>query len=125
MANKAGDANGLSAEQVFQVLASEIGLQRGEAGIAYQTYIGLARNTRDGRLAQRAMEIAIAANSPNLALEAARLWDELDPNEAKKIFSTLLMINQRWSESIAPAQAQLKNTKSLSEKESLLILGAH
>ena len=67
MANKAGDANGLSAEQVFQVLASEIGLQRGEAGIAYQTYIGLARNTRDGRLAQRAMEIAIAANSPHLA----------------------------------------------------------
>jgi len=120
MANKAGDANGLSAEQVFQVLASEIGLQRGEAGIAYQTYIGLARNTRDGRLAQRAMEIAIAANSPNLALEAARLWDELDPNEAKKIFSTLLMINQRWSESIAPAQAQLKNTKSLSEKEKLI-----
>jgi outer membrane biogenesis lipoprotein LolB len=120
MANKAGDAIGLSAEQVFQILASEIGLQRGEAGIAYQTYIGMARNSRDGRLAQRAMEIAIAANSPNLALDAARLWDELEPKEAKKIFGTLLMINQRWSESVAPAQVQLKNTKSLSEKEKLI-----
>jgi hypothetical protein len=120
MASKAGNANGLTAEQVFQVLASEIGLQRGEASIAYQTYIGLARNSRDGRLAQRAMEIAIAANSPNLALDAARLWDELDPKEAKGIFGTLLMINQRWSESIAPAQTQLKNIKSLSEKEKLI-----
>lgn len=120
MANKAVNANGLSAEQVFQVLASEIGLQRGEAGIAYQTYMGMARNSRDGRLAQRAMEIAIAANSPNLALDAVRLWDELDPKEAKNILSTLLMINQRWSESIAPAQIQLKNIKSISEKEKLI-----
>ena len=35
---------GLTAEQVFQVLASEISLQRGEAGIAYQTYMSMARN---------------------------------------------------------------------------------
>lgn len=120
LANKAGNDNNLSAEQVFQILASEIGLQRGEASIAYQTYIGMARNSRDGRLAQRAMEIAIAANSPDLALDAARLWDEIDPKEAKNIFGTLLMINQRWSESVAPSQIQLKNTKTLSEKEKLI-----
>ncbi|MFM8153436.1 MAG: hypothetical protein ACKN8Y_09000, partial [Polynucleobacter victoriensis] len=64
---------GLTAEQVFQVLASEISLQRGEAGIAYQTYMSMARNSSDGKLAQRAMEIAIAANAPELALDAAKL----------------------------------------------------
>lgn len=120
LAANGNSSESLTAEQMFQVLASEIGLQRGEAGIAYQTYIGMARNNRDARLAQRAMEIAIAANSPSLALDAARLWDELDPKEAKSIFSTLLMINQRWSESVAPAQAQLKNLKTLSEKEKLM-----
>jgi outer membrane biogenesis lipoprotein LolB len=116
----ANNAQGLSAEQMFQVLASEIGLQRGEASIAYQTYLGMARTTGDARLAQRAMEIAIAANSPSLALDAARLWDELDPKEAKSIFATLLIINQRWTESVRPAQAQLKNLKTSAEKEKLI-----
>ena len=89
----ANNAQGLSAEQMFQVLASEISLQRGEPSIAYQTYMGMARTTGDGRLAQRAMEIAIAANSPSLALDAARLWDELAPKEGKSIFATLLILS--------------------------------
>ena len=101
-----------TAEQVFQVLASEIGLQRGEARLAYQTYMSLARNSKDGRLAQRAMEIAIAGNSPELALNAAKIWDELNPKEAKEIYITLLMINQRWDESIKPAKEQLKKLKT-------------
>ena len=48
-----------SGEAVFQVLASEIALQRGEAGLAYGTYLELARQINDPRLAQRAMEIAL------------------------------------------------------------------
>lgn len=117
----ASPSQGLTAEQMFQVLASEIGLQRGEASLAYQTYMSMARNTNDGRLAQRAMEIAIAANAPTLALDAARLWDELNPQEAKSVFGTLLMINQRWAESVRPAQEQLKTLKTIAEKEKLII----
>jgi outer membrane biogenesis lipoprotein LolB len=101
-----------SAEQVFQILASEIGLQRGEASLAYQTYMSLARKSKDGRLAQRAVEIAIAGNAPELALNAAKIWDELNPKDAKEIYVTLLMINQRWDESIKPAIEQLKKLKT-------------
>lgn len=108
---------GLTAEQVFQVLASEISLQRGEAGIAYQTYMSMARNSSDGKLAQRAMEIAIAANAPELALDAAKLWDQTNPKEAKEILITLFMLNQRWAESIKPAQDLLKTQKNLAGKE--------
>ena len=54
---------GATSDQVFEILASEIALQRGEAGLAYQTYLGLARQTGQADLAQRAMEIAIAANA--------------------------------------------------------------
>ena len=66
---------GATSEQVFEILASEIALQRGEAGLAYQTYLSLARQTGDPALAQRAMEIAIAANAADLALIAAQTWD--------------------------------------------------
>ncbi len=111
---------GLTAEQVFQVLASEISLQRGEAGIAYQTYMSMARNSSDGKLAQRAMEIAIAANAPELALDAAKLWDQSNPKEAKEILVTLFMINQRWAESVKPAQDLLKTQKNLAGKEKLI-----
>ena len=45
-------AKSLSAEEMFQILASEISLQRGEASVAYQTYMSMARSLRDGPLAQ-------------------------------------------------------------------------
>ena len=66
-------------QAVFEVLASEIALQRGEAGLAYNTYMEMARQYKDPRLAQRAMEIGIAGGSPELALQAAKVWDSLAP----------------------------------------------
>ena len=71
-------------EAVFEVLASEIALQRGEAGLAYNTYLEMARQYKDPRLAQRAMEIAIGGGSPDLALQAAKTWDELSPASETK-----------------------------------------
>ncbi len=44
---------------VFEVLASEIALQRGEAGLAYNTYMEMARQYLEPRLAHRAMENCI------------------------------------------------------------------
>ena len=66
-----------SGEAMFEVLASEIALQRGQAGLAYSTYLELARQYKDPRLAQRAMEIAISAGATDLALQAAQTWDGL------------------------------------------------
>jgi outer membrane biogenesis lipoprotein LolB/uncharacterized protein HemY len=97
-------------EAVFGVLASEIALQRGEAGLAYSTYIELARELKDPRLAQRAVEIAITAGSPKLAMQAAQTWDSLVPPsdlQPKQVLVTLLMLNQRWPESVKPAIALL------------------
>ena len=95
---------------VFEVLASEIALQRGEPGLAYKTYLSMARQTLDPRLAQRAMEIAIASGAPELALEAAQTWSNLSgPTQTtpKEILITLLMLNQRWPEVVQPAIALL------------------
>jgi hypothetical protein len=56
------------AEQIYLFLSSEIAIQRGEIGPAYQTLLGLARTSKDPRVAQRAMELALSAQSPQFAL---------------------------------------------------------
>ena len=73
----------LSAEILFQVLASEIAAQRGAFGPATSTSLELARNTRDPRLARRAVEFALAGGDLLRALEAAQTWAELDPADVE------------------------------------------
>ena len=109
-------------EAVFEILASEIALQRGEGGIAYNTYLELARRYQDPRLAQRAMEIAINAGAPDLALQAAQAWQGLAPTQTKpkEVVVTLLILNQRWSEAVQPTIALL-NQESLAERENTLL----
>jgi outer membrane biogenesis lipoprotein LolB/tetratricopeptide (TPR) repeat protein len=116
-----------SGEAIFEVLASEIALQRGEAGLAYNTYLEMARQYKDPRLAQRAMEIAIIGNSPELALQAAKTWDELSPaseTKPKEVFVTLLILGNRWSDAIKPAIALLKQETPAQQEKTLLQLQA-
>ena len=105
-----------SGEAVFEVLASEIALQRGEAGLAYKTYLDLARELNDPRLAQRAMEIAIAAGAPDLALQAAQTWESLagpTQTKPKEVLITLLILNQRWSDIVQPTISLLNQQTPL------------
>jgi tetratricopeptide (TPR) repeat protein len=84
----------VSSQIVFQVLAAEVALQRGQPAPAYQTYLALARDTHDPRFAQRATEIAIAAQSPNDALTAVQLWQQFAPNSerASQLSASLLIL---------------------------------
>lgn len=69
----------LSPEILFQILAADIAVQRGEFGAAWNTYTSLARQTRDPRLARRATEIAFSARALDEATQSAVLWRELAP----------------------------------------------
>jgi outer membrane biogenesis lipoprotein LolB/uncharacterized protein HemY len=109
-------------QAMFEVLASEIALQRGEAGLAYNTYLELARKLDDPRLAQRAMEIAITAGAPDLALQAAQTWDDLagpSQTKPKEVLVTLLILNQRWPDAVKPAIALLKQQTSAQQEQTL------
>jgi outer membrane biogenesis lipoprotein LolB/Tfp pilus assembly protein PilF len=123
-----GPSNGLqTGEAVFEVLASEIALQRGEAGLAYQTYLEMARQYKDPRLAQRAMEIAISAGSPDLALQAAKTWDELSPTsdtKPKEVLITLFVLSNRWPDTVKPATALLRQQTAAQQENTLLQLQA-
>src|SRR5687768_11614310 len=67
---------------LYEFLLGEIALQRGDNGLAAQTFVDLAKRTRDPRVARRAVEIANQAKMNDLALQAARTWHDLDPASA-------------------------------------------
>ncbi|HEY1611057.1 MAG TPA: tetratricopeptide repeat protein [Paraburkholderia sp.] len=87
----------LSSQIVFQVLAAEVALQRDQPAPAYQTYMSLARDTHDPRMAQRATEIALAAQSPSDALNAVQLWQQYAPDSerAAQLDASLLVLAGR------------------------------
>jgi len=87
----------LTSQIVFQVLAAEVALQRDQAAPAYQTYMALARDTHDPRMAQRATEIALAAQSPADALNAVQLWQQYSPDSerAAQLDASLLVLAGR------------------------------
>ncbi len=68
---------------LFQYLVSEVAAQRGDAGLAAEGILDLAKSTRDPRLAKRAVEVALQARRETQALEAAALWQQLEPDEAR------------------------------------------
>lgn len=70
----------LTPQLLFQLLMSEIAAQRGQMGSASTTYLSMARETRDPRLARRATELALSNRAVDQALPASELWYELAPN---------------------------------------------
>jgi len=127
LSSQAQTAGQQTGEAMFEILASEIALQRGEAGLAYNTYIEMARQYKDPRLAQRAMEIAISGGSPDLALQAAQTWDELSPasqTKPKEVLITLLVLSNRWSDAVKPAISLLKQQTPAQQENTLLQLQA-
>ncbi len=100
----------LSGPLLFQIMAAEVALQRGDTGAAFATYLSVARATRDPRLARRAAEIAIGGRAAPQALEAAKLWRELDPasSEAAQAVTALLVANGKYDEAATALAAQVK-----------------
>ena len=90
----------LTAPMLFDFLLGETALQRGDQEIATRTYLKLAKTTRDPRVAQRATEIALHSRQPAPALEAAKIWVELDPNSvtARQTIAALLVNADRLDE---------------------------
>jgi tetratricopeptide (TPR) repeat protein len=87
----------LDSSLMFQLMLSEIAAQRGNAQASHLAFLQLARDTKDPRLARRAVETALAARNPQAALEASQLWVSLSPQspEAKNLSYALLAANDQ------------------------------
>lgn len=88
---------------VYQMLLAEIALQRGDAELASKAYADLALRTRDPKVLERTVEVAGYARRLDLALEAARLWVEVDPSSmrAQQMLTGVLVMSDRLDD-LAP-----------------------
>ena len=104
----------LSREILFQVLAAEVAVQRGQISAAATTYLSLAQSTRDPRLARRATELALAERSLEHALSAAQLWYQLAPETptAVQTIEALWMATGRFGEAEPLVTRRLEKARS-------------
>ncbi|KAF1012702.1 MAG: tetratricopeptide repeat protein [Burkholderia sp.] len=116
----------LTAQIVYQVLAAEVALQRAQPAPAFQTYLALAGETKDPRMAQRATEIALAAQSPTDALTAANLWREYAPdsNRAGQVAAALLVLTGKPLDAELLLGRELAHTDADSRRVAILAMQA-
>src|SRR6266446_977824 len=90
----------LNEPTLYDFLLGEIALQRGDVTLAAQTYLDLAKRTRDPRVARRAVEVANLARLPDLAIEAAKTWLDIEPSspQALQVTAALLIGSKRVEE---------------------------
>ena len=87
----------LSQAILFKLLLAEISLQRGQVNVAIRSFLELARETKDPRIAQRATEVAWSARVLDVALETASIWLAADPGSlrARQVLVALLVDQAR------------------------------
>jgi len=110
------DNDDLLGQTVYQVLLAEIALRRGDLDLASRAYASLAVRTRDPKVIERAVEVAIGARRLEMALEMARLWLDVDPlsKPAQRMLVGILVLDNRLDE-VAPHIARMLE----SDKEAL------
>ena len=116
-------SEGISEPQLYDFLLGEIAAQRGDYKTAAETYLDLARRTRDPRIARRAVEIANDGHLTDLALKAAKLWQDIDPKSpaALQVTAALLVTAKRVDEA-EPYLEKLLATPGINLPSALLQL---
>jgi tetratricopeptide (TPR) repeat protein len=90
----------LTPDILFKFLIAEVATQRGATAVASATYLNLAQETRDPRIARRAAEVAFLARDRAAALEATRLWSAAEPDSdrARQALAAMLLNEGRLDE---------------------------
>ncbi len=113
----------LSEQVLYELLLGEIAAQRGQEAVAAQTYLDLAKRTRDPRVARRAVEMANFARMPELALEAAKLWHATDPDSAAALqMVTAFLVSTRRVDEAEPYLEKLLASKGASPENGFMQL---
>jgi tetratricopeptide (TPR) repeat protein len=85
---------------LYEFLLGDIAMQRDKPELAAQAYLDLARTTRDPRVARRAAQLTYEARQYDSAVEAFKLWQELEPSSplAKQMLLSLLLSGGKLQE---------------------------
>lgn len=106
--------NELTRDLLYKFLLAEIAGQRGNVRLASKAYMEIAQVTRDPRVARRATEIAMYGRYNDVALDAASLWVEVEPDSsaARQALVSVLVNNNKLSDAKPYLQKLLAADKS-------------
>ena len=105
----------LTADLFYEILMGEMTARTGDPGSGYALVLDAARRLRDGKLFQRAVEIALQSRSGDAALAAARAWQETLPTsrDARRIELQILIALNRIGETVEPLRAEVAATSQI------------
>ncbi|MFM9927195.1 tetratricopeptide repeat protein [Variovorax sp. H27-G14] len=105
----------LTADLFYEILMGELTTRTGDPGSGYALVLDAARRLRDGKLFQRAVEIALQSRSGDAALAAAQAWQEALPTsrDARRIELQILIALNRISETVEPLRAEVAATSQI------------
>jgi tetratricopeptide (TPR) repeat protein len=108
---------------LYEMLLGEIALQRGDNALAARTYLDLAKRTGDARVARRAVEVANQGRLTDLAIEAAKTWQEIEPQSpaALQVLAALLISAKKVDEA-EPVLGKLLSAEGVSLERGFLQL---
>jgi tetratricopeptide (TPR) repeat protein len=98
----------LDSDILYKFLLAEIAGQRGDYQLAAQTYLEMAKSTRDPRIARRATEVALYGRYISMAVEAAKIWlaTDKDSTVARQTLAALF-VNSNDLQSAKPLLQQM------------------
>lgn len=104
----------LTSAMLYRLLVAEVAGQRGQLDLAVQQYLRAARESRDPKVVERAARIAVYARDDAAALDSAKLWAEVNPEdvEAHQVAAAMYVRAGK----VVEAKAHLEKMISLSEQ---------
>ena len=117
-------SSALDSELFYQLLLGELNARDGEPGTGYSLLLDAARKTNDGRIYQRAVDIALQSRSGESALAAARAWRQALPTsrEANRYLLQILIGLNRIAETQEPLKRELATTDAKDRAAAILAL---
>ena len=108
-------ASALTAELFFDVLVGELSARSGDPADGAALVFEAAKRTRDPRLYQRTVELALQTRSGETALAAARAWKQAEPGsrDARRLELQILIALNRLNDTVEPLRAELAATPQI------------
>ena len=111
----------MDAQLFYQVLLGELIAGNGEPAPAVSLILDAARKSNDARLYQRATDLALESRSGEVALQAARAWQQAQPGsiEASRYTLQILLALNRVAESANALKALIELTPAMERPQAL------
>lgn len=111
----------LDEEDLYELLLADLSAQRGDYATAADTYLRLAKRTRDVALVESATRSALQANNSKQAIAALELWLDIDPQDERALaLVTRIYVSEGRSDEAYRHLQQIRESRAKEEGKGFL-----